>query len=200
MTETQTPVTLLELAGADLAPPGLADAVVIVIDAQNEYTEGPLRLPDVDTAVTNAASLLNAARQSDAVVIHVAHRGKAGGLFDRDANRGQIIAAVSPQGSESVVEKGLPNGFADTTLQDEIAATGRKELVIAGFMTHMCVSSTARAALDLGYRISIDADSCATRSLPDGTGGTIDASTVHNVALAGLSDRFAVIVRNHHWT
>jgi nicotinamidase-related amidase len=60
-------------------------------------------------------------------------------------------------------------------------------------MTHMCVSSTARAALDLGFRTTIDANSCATRDLPDGRGGTIAAKTVHDVALAELSDRFAII-------
>ena len=40
-----------------------------------------------------------------------------------------------------------------------------------------CVASTptARAALDLGFRTTIDAESCATRDLPDGKGGTLPA-------------------------
>jgi len=66
-----------------------------------------------------------------------------------------------------------------------------------GFMTHMCVSSSARAALDHGFRVTIDADSCATRDLPDGCGSVIDAATLHRVALTELSDR--VIARNHDW-
>ena len=35
---------------------------------------------------------------------------------------------------------------------------GRTQLVIAGIMTHMCVSSTARAALDLGYKATVAAE------------------------------------------
>jgi nicotinamidase-related amidase len=58
----------------------------------------------------------------------------------------------------------------------------------------MCVSATARAALDLGYRTTVIADACATRDLPDGSGGIIDATTVHRVALAELADRFATVV------
>ncbi|MFN5528620.1 isochorismatase family protein, partial [Bradyrhizobium sp.] len=77
-----------------------------------------------------------------------------------------------------------------------LSASGRKNLLLAGFMTHMCVSSTARAALDLGYRVTIDADSCATRDLPDGRGGMLAAALVHDVALAELSDRFAIIARD----
>ena len=77
----------------------------------------------------------------------------------------------------------------------QLAATERKDIILAGLMTHMCISSTARAGLDLGYRITVDADSCATRDLPDGRGGSIPAATVHEVALAELSDRFAIIAR-----
>ena len=66
-------------------------------------------------------------------------------------------------------------------------------------MTHMCVSSTARAALDHGFRVTIDAAACATRDLPDGRGGQVDAATLNDVALVELSDRFAVIARDHDW-
>ena len=38
--------TLLELAGVISAPPSLAEAMLVLIDYQNEYLEGPLALPD----------------------------------------------------------------------------------------------------------------------------------------------------------
>jgi nicotinamidase-related amidase len=171
--------TLLQLAGADLSLPRLGDSSLILIDLQNEYLAGPIALPDADAAIANAEKLLARARSSGASVFHVAHRGRPGGLFDRAAERGAIVTALSPA--------------AD--LQARLAATGRKNIILAGLMTHMCVSSTARAALDLGFRITVDADSCATRDLPNGRGGTISAATIHEVALAELSDRFAIIAR-----
>lgn len=194
------PKTLLELAGASLEPAALNQASVVIIDAQNEYIDGPLAVPEVHPAVKHAAQLLEAARNANAPIFHIAHKGKAGGLFDRDADRGQIIDGVAPVTGERVIEKGLPNSFAGTQLHDALEETGRKEIIVLGFMTHMCVSSTTRAALDLGYRVTIDADACGTRDLPDGSGGVIDAATVHNVALAELSDRFAVIARGHEWS
>ena len=189
------PKTLLELSGADLRPPRLSDAVLVMIDLQNEYLAGPIALPDAASAITSAAKLLARARGAGAAIIHIAHKGRAGGLFDRDAERGAIVSALAPLKDELVIEKGLPNAFAGTDLAVQLAAIGRKDLVLAGFMTHMCISSTARAGLDLGYRITVDADSCATRDLPDGRGGTIAASTINEVALAELSDRFAIIAR-----
>jgi nicotinamidase-related amidase len=188
--------TLLELAGADLRPARVRDAALVLIDYQNEYLAGPLALPDAAAALQAAARLLALARAAGTPIFHVAHKGRPGGLFDRAAERGGIVAALAPQSGEAVIEKGLPNAFAGTDLQAALAATGRKNIVVAGFMTHMCVSSTARAALDLGYRVTIPANACATRALPDGTGSVVAAGVVHNVALAELADRFAVVARD----
>lgn len=188
--------TLLQLAGADLTPAKVADACLVLIDLQNEYLAGPIAVDGAESAITEAKELLDTARSANAPIFHVAHKGRAGGLFDRDAERGQIVAALAPLDGEPVVEKGLPNAFAGTGLHELLRATGRKNLILAGFMTHMCVSSTARAALDLGYRVTVAADACATRDLPDGRGGVVPAQTIHEVALVELSDRFAVIARN----
>ncbi|WP_246739314.1 cysteine hydrolase family protein [Bradyrhizobium aeschynomenes] len=197
MTMLKTPPsTLLELSGADLRLPRLAESSLVLIDIQNEYRHGPLALPGAEAAIAQAARLLARARAAGSVIIHVAHRGKEGGLFDRSAPRGAIAEAVTPLAGEAVIEKTLPNAFAGTELQARLAAAGRSNVVLAGLMTHMCVSSTARAALDFGWRITIDAASCATRDLPDGRGGTLPAALVHDVALAELSDRFALITRD----
>lgn len=188
------PKTLLDLAGARIPRAKLSKATLVMIDLQNEYLEGPVALHKVDAAVSKAAALLQRARKAGTPVIHIAHVGGAGGAFDRSAHRGQIIDAVAPENGETVVEKRKPNALADTILRDELQKIGRKDLILAGFMTHMCVSSTARAAFDLGYSNTIVAETCSTRALPNPTGGTIEADVLHDSALAALADRFACIV------
>jgi nicotinamidase-related amidase len=195
LTSMTAPKTLLELSGADLNPPKLATSCLVLIDIQNEYRSGPLALPDAEPAIAVAAKLLARARQSGAAIFHIAHKGRAGSLFDREAERGAIVSSLTPLAGEPVIEKALPNAFAGTDLQARLVATGRTNIVLAGFMTHMCVSSTARAALDLGLRTTIAADACATRDLPDGRGGALSARMIHEVAMAELSDRFAIITQ-----
>ncbi|MBN8532891.1 MAG: cysteine hydrolase [Rhizobiales bacterium] len=187
------PRTLLDMAGAMPVPPPISESVLVIIDAQNEYLEGPLALTGVAPAIAQCASVLAAYRAAGAPVIHIAHKGRPGGAFDRDAPRGQIVDALAPVAGETVIEKPLPNSFAKTALTEAVAATDRTKLVMIGFMTHMCVSSTARAALDLGFSTTILADACATRDLPDGDGGVVSAETLHRAELAALSDRFAGI-------
>lgn len=188
-----TPSTLLSLAGADPAPATLDASVVILIDYQNEYLDGTLALPGATAAVQRAAALLEQARQAKAPIIHVAHKGAPGGLFDRSDRRGAFIENLSPQDGEVVIEKRLPNAFAGTELADTLALHQRTTLIVAGFMTHMCVSATVRSAVDHGYFSTVIADACATRALPDHAGGVIEADILHTAALAALGDRFAVI-------
>ena len=155
---------------------------------------GALPLAGIESAIGRIAALLEVARDRGVPVIHVAHRGRPGGLFDPGSG-GRIIEAVSPTGDEPVVHKTLPNAFADTDLPDAVSTSGRTHLVLCGFMTHMCLSSTARAALDLGLATTVVSDAAATRDLPSTADtGIIPAEVVHTSALAALADRFAAVV------
>lgn len=189
--------TLLQLAGATPRPSRLGESTLVLIDVQNEYFDGPLRLQGVEAAAGVAADLLARARALGAPVIHVRHRGKPGGAFDPEAPRGRIHESVAPAPGEMVIEKALPNAFAGTALAAALENAGGRPLVVAGFMTHMCVSATVRAALDRGLVSTVALDAAATRDLPDPAGGpdaVIPADTVHRAALAALADRFATVV------
>ena len=48
-----------------------------------------------------------------------------------------------------MIVKNYPNSFTATDLNDRLAPDSN--LVLAGFMTHMCVNSTARGAFSLGH-------------------------------------------------
>ena len=187
------PKTLLDMAGAPNRPQRLADSAVVMIDAQLEYVTGRLPLTGVGPALEVGAELLTAARAAGRPVLHVQHRGQGEGLFGPDSAFFAIVPEVAPEIHETVVEKGVPNAFADGALDAKLKELGVSKIIIAGFMTHLCVSTTARAALDLGYGCSVLAPACATRDLPDGRGGVVAATDIHRIELVALSDRFATI-------
>lgn len=188
------PTTLRALANAPTNPPPLEESVLIVIDAQNEYgPDGRLPLQGLPAALGNIERLLADARVKGSPVIHVAHGGKTGGLFDLTLG-GRFLDAAAPENGESIVHKSLPNSFAGTSLEELLRDLGIANLTLVGFMTHMCVSSTARAALDLGFTTSVVADATATRDLPGvNQQAVVPAGLVHDSALAALADRFSVV-------
>lgn len=189
------PKTLLEIAGVGSRIARWNQAALILVDAQMEYVTGAVPLNGMDTAVRDCAALLALARKYAVPVVHVVHHGRPGGaLFDPAGPQVEEIRELAAEAGEKVIVKRLPNSFVGTDLDEFIRSTGRKELIIAGFATHMCISATVRSALDHQYASTVVASACATRDLPNPLGRTIPAATVHMAALAELADRFAAIV------
>lgn len=189
-------MTMLQMAGASPAPATMASGVLVIIDAQREYTDGLLPLTGVAAAVDALADLLDKARKAGAPVVHVRHKGSpTGKAFNPTMSGFEIVKQLTPRDGETIVDKGLPNAFAGTELARHLGVTGRKNLIVGGFMTHMCVSATVRSATDNGFMSTVAADTVATRDLPDATGGpTVTADAINRITLAALSDRFAWIV------
>lgn len=187
--------TLLDLAGAALPNARLSESVLLIIDAQREYVDGALPLAGIAEALAVGGGVLERARAAGTPVVHVLHRG-SGPFFNPNDAGFQAAAPLIPASGEHIVEKTLANAFAGTDLAEVLAATGREQLIVIGFMTHNCVSSTVRAARERGFQCTVLAPATATRDLPDGRGGILPAAAVQAGCLVGLSDTMARIVWN----
>jgi len=193
---TQTVATTIrQMLGVPCAPARLGESVLLIIDAQREYLDGRLRLDGIEPSLAAGGALLARARAAGTPVVHVLHRG-GGPLFNPEGIYFQPVAPLIPQAGEVVIEKGMANSFAGTGLQAELEKTGRRKLIVIGYMTHNCISSTVRAALDLGYQATVVAAATGTRALPDGRGGVLSGAALQAASLVGLSDTIATIVQD----
>jgi nicotinamidase-related amidase len=185
--------TLRELTGLDQTPASLADATLILVDYQNSYTTGAMELEGWDAALDAAADLLERARAAGTTVIHVQHDGGEGSAYDIRAEIGRIHPRVAPAEGEAVVVKTAPNSFVGTDLGERVDAAGHKDVIVIGFMTHMCVTFTSEGAFLRGNRPTVVADACATRPLR-ALGTDVSADQLHHSALATISDIYGVVV------
>ncbi|MFF1702688.1 cysteine hydrolase family protein [Streptomyces sp. NPDC058252] len=185
--------TLRALNGFDETPASLADSTLILVDYQNTYVGGVMELEGWQVALDSAAVLLGRAREAGAKVIHVINDGGEGTPYDIRAEIGQIHPSVAPIEGEPVVVKKVPNAFVDTDLGEHVDAAGHKDVIVAGFMTHMCVTFTTEGAFLRGNRPTVVADACATRPLPS-AGTDLAASQIHHSALATIADLYGVVV------
>ncbi|RST13381.1 isochorismatase family protein [Streptomyces sp. WAC05374] len=186
--------TLRDVSGLDSAPPHLAATTLLLIDFQNTYRTGVMALDGAEPALAAGARLLAAARAAGTPVVHVVHDGGEGTPYDIRAEIGAICAEVAPVDGEPVVVKRFPDSFHRTDLEATLRALDAgPDLVLAGFMTHMCVASTAQGAFQLGYRPTVVAEATATRSLtgPDGT--TVPAAALKAASLTTISDLFGTV-------
>jgi nicotinamidase-related amidase len=186
--------SLRDITGMGYEQPGLSNSALIMVDCQNTYRQGIMQLTNVEPAIKEAQKLLQLARDLKIPVIHIQHDAGVGTPYDVSAEIGAISKEVAPIKGENVIIKNYPNSFVSTPLEAQLKAIGIKNLVIAGFMTHMCINSTARGAFNLGLSPVVVASACASRNLTGANGKVIDAQTMHDSALAALRDLFAVIV------
>src|SRR6476469_5180420 len=185
--------TLRALAGLPTEPVSLSESALIMIDCQNTYTRGPMELVGVQAALDQAAELLDRARSAGIPIVHIQHDDGEGSLYDVRGESGAIVDRVAPREGEAVVVKNYPNAFVVTDLHERLTG-GPQNLLLAGFMTHMCVNSTARGAFNLGYAPTVVAAATATRTLPGIDDEPVAASVLHTASLAAISDLFAVVV------
>ena len=186
--------TLRELTGMGFTPTTISKSALILIDCQNTYREGVMQLEGVEPALVECQALLNRFRDAGRPVIHIQHDAGAGTPYDVRAEIGAIADVVAPRDGEPVIVKAYPSSFEKTNLDEVLKGYGVEELTLAGFMTHVCVNSTARAAFNHGYRPTVVASATATRSLPNPTGGVVEARALHDASLTALNDIFAVVV------
>ncbi len=186
--------TLRELTGMGHTPTTVGRSALVLIDCQNTYREGVMQLDGVEPALAECKALLNRFRAQRRPVIHIQHDAGAGSPYDVSAAIGAIADVVAPIDGEPVIVKNYPSSFEKTKLADILKDLGVEELTLAGFMTHVCVNSTARAAFNLGFKPTVVAAATATRSLPSPTGGVTPAKSLHDASLTALHDIFAVVV------
>ncbi|MFF2547840.1 isochorismatase family protein [Kitasatospora sp. NPDC058063] len=187
--------TLRTLNGLDEKPAVLGDSTLIMIDYQNTYVRGVMELAGWQEALAAGADLLARAREAGATVIHVINDGGEGTPYDIRAEIGRIHSSVVPAEGERVVVKQAPDAFVGTDLGELLDAAGHRDVVVAGFMTHMCVAFTTAGAFLRGNRPTVVAAACATRPL-ESAGTGLTAAQVHRAALATIGDLYGVVVES----
>lgn len=186
--------TLRDIVGLGHQPAKLADSALIMIDCQNTYRSGVMQLSGVEEALVEAKALLERARAANIPIFHIQHDGGIGSPYDLTTDIGQISTEVAPKDGEYIVTKNFPNAFIQTELDERLKALNIENIVLAGFMTHMCVNSTAHGGFNLGYKPTVVASATATRALEAAEGKVIPAEQVQAAAIASTRDLYAAIV------
>lgn len=187
--------TIRDIAGLGDTSTAISDSALIIIDAQNTYCEGIMKLEGMEKALQECRALLDRFRKAGRPVFHIRHDAGPGSPYDVTSPIGQIVDLLAPAQGEAVITKNYPNAFAGTELEGLVKKAGTNNLILVGFMSHMCVNSTARGAFSLGFNPTVVASATATRALPyKVTGEIIPAAVLNAVALAALGDLPAAIV------
>ena len=168
---------------------------LLIIDMQMEMTfrtqSGRERAnPDAEAHV---AALLALFRRQNRPVIHV-HHDEPGTPVTLTAPGGAVMPCAAPFPGETVLTKSGSSAFHGTGLDNHLRGQGITHLVITGAVAAFCVTSTTRAASDLGYKVFLPHDALIGFDIPRADGSRISAATVLDVTLTLLGSDFAQVL------
>ena len=176
--------------------PQSSGTALLLIDVQQGLDDPRWGARNNPHAEQHIADLLAAWRASGQPVIHVQHLS----LEPHSPLRAELPGnafkpEAAPKDGEPVFQKHVNSAFIGTDLEAYLRTAGIDSLVMVGITTDHCVSSTARMAGNLGFRVTVVEDATATfeRQGPDGT--HYSAEVMHGAALASLHGEFATVRR-----
>jgi len=168
------------------------DSVLVIIDAQNEYAQGKLAVSNIKTSRAAISELLKKYRAAGGKVVHVKHQVPDGApVFTPGTELAEEFEELSPKGGEEVVGKKFPGAFAETGLKGILEGWGLKKVVLVGYMAHVCVSTTAREAHQLGYEVVLPENAIGDRDIPGAKG-----DDVTKMVMLELNDMFGTVVQS----
>lgn len=171
------------------------NAALVLIDIQRGFDDtaywGTRNNPEAEA---RAAELLAVWRGDGRPLFHVQHCSRNPKSPLHPGQPGfEHKPEVAPRPGESIIGKDVNSALIGTDLEARLRAQDISTLVICGLTTPHCVSTTARMAGNLGFRVLIPADACAAFAQTGYDGRQYGAEIVHQVALANLDGEFAEV-------
>jgi nicotinamidase-related amidase len=168
---------------------------LLVIDVQQGFDDPVWGERNNPQAEQRIAELLAAWRAAGAPIVHIRHRSVAAdGVFRPDTPAFEFKAEAQRRPDEPIVTKTVNSGFIGTPLEESLRQAGIAKLVIVGFTTDHCCSTTTRMAANLGFDCVLVSDATATFARDALSGERLAADLVHTVELAALNGEFATVV------
>ncbi|KQT50232.1 amidohydrolase [Methylobacterium sp. Leaf456] len=127
------------------------DSILVLIDHQ-PYQLAGLNSHDPHLVVNNTTALAKAAKVFGVPTILTSVIAERGGVIFPQ------VTEVFPE--QAVIDRTFVNTWEDRNVVGAVEATGRKQLIIAGLWTEVCVAMPAIQAAGEGWDVTVVTDAC----------------------------------------
>jgi nicotinamidase-related amidase len=168
---------------------------LIVVDMQTAFVSGNEAVPGAAGLLVAVTDLMRRAREAGSLVVQLQNDGLPG-TADEPHTPGWELFLPAPEGDgRHVIRKDTDDGFHKTELSSLLTKCGIRHLAVCGVMSEMCVSATARSALNLGYHVVLPHDGHATYDIPavEGLADAVPHTMASRVAEWALGDPIDII-------
>ena len=130
-----SPQSFREIIGVGGSTASPKDSTLVIIDAQNEYAEGKLKVSNAPESRKAIADLLKKYRDANGKIVHVTHQVPEGApVFTPQSHLAEEFEELTPKQGEKVIKKQHPSSFIDTDLDEHLKGSGGNKVVLTGYM------------------------------------------------------------------
>ncbi len=173
---------------------------LLVIDVQNEYFTGKVKITHPPGSLENILKVMDCAREHGIPVIIVQHTApqQDSPVFRKGTDAWELHPEIAARKHDFLIEKNLPGSFTGTGLESWLRENRVDTVVISGYMTQMCCDTTARQAFHLGFSVEFISD--ATGTLPiSNSAGSVTGEELHRAVLVTQAMRFSKVLASGNW-
>lgn len=173
---------------------------LIVIDVQNEYKDGKLRIEYPSNSLENILKAISYAKSNSIPVIIVQHHSLEENaiLFQKGSYEWQLQDEIKQIEPDLYVEKNYPSAFVNTPIEQFLRDNRIDTLAICGYATQICCDTTARYGAHLGFDIEFLYDATGTLRLKTDL-VDLDAKTLFEATLATQATAFSKVIQVSDW-
>ena len=173
---------------------------LLVIDAQNEYFTGRLRVSFPNNSLGNILKALDHANNVGIPVAVIQHTAASpdSPTFRKGSDEWRLKPEVEKRKRDILIEKTLPGSFTGTNLEKWLRELDIERVAICGYMAQMCCDTTARQAFHLGFKVDFLSDAIGTLSAQN-SAGSISASDLHRAVMVTQAMKFCRVMTTAEW-
>ena len=132
----------------------IEDSIVMIIDVQEKLLNAVFNKPSLEK---KAVTIANTAKILGIPVIVTEQYPKGLGATV------ETLKEVLPENTQ-YFEKTAFSALENNDVLEALKNSGKKQVVIFGIETHICVSQTTNALIEEGFEVSVIRDACGSRS------------------------------------
>ena len=172
---------------------------LVIIDAQNEFSDkGQRPVPMFKEAVEVIKKRIEQARKAGTPIAWVKHfnRPDESPAFMPGTWGAELLSGLEPAVNsplEKMFHKDVFGAFTGSDLGNWLKQIGSNEILMTGFYTHGCVSTTSREGLMAGLTVKIDPAATGTCAMEYPGLGKISAEQSRSIAVLHLQNMGAIV-------
>ena len=172
----------------------MKNVALLIIDVQKGFDDPSWGNRNNPEAEARIELLLSEWRKSKRPIIHVQHCSlEPDSPLRSDVPGYEFKDEARPIAGEKHFIKTVNSAFIGTDLEEYLRSREIESLVVVGFTTDHCVSTTTRMAGNLGFKVRLVSDATATFDRRGDDGTQYLASDIHNIHLASLNGEFCAV-------